>query len=54
MASTGEREIRGLAKGMKHFGLTKGTILTHHQEETIKIPGAEIEIIPFPKWLLES
>jgi predicted AAA+ superfamily ATPase len=53
-AGTREREIRGLVKGMKHFGLKKGTILTRHQEETIKTPDAEIEVIPFPKWLLEA
>lgn len=52
MADTREREIKALEKGLKHFGLKKGLILTHSHEESIKEQDYEIDIIPFPKWLL--
>ena len=52
LADTREREIRALKKGMKHFGLKKGIILTHSQEEFLKEDDAEINIIPLPQWLL--
>jgi hypothetical protein len=50
---TREREIRALRKGMQHFGLGKGIILTLNQEETIIENGFEITVIPTSKWLLE-
>lgn len=52
LADTREREIRALKKGMKHFGLNKGIILTHSQEEFLQEDDAEINIIPLPQWLL--
>jgi len=51
---TREREIRALKKGMQHFGLDKGTILTLSQEELIKGKDFEITVVPISKWLLET
>jgi predicted AAA+ superfamily ATPase len=53
LADTRERELRGLIKGLKHFGLTRGTILTNRQEETITKEDVEIQVLPFSKWLLD-
>lgn len=53
LADTRERETRALKKGMKHFGLTKGIILTANQEETIKEKDFEIDVVPLNKWLLD-
>jgi len=50
---TRDREVRSLIKGMKHFGLMRGLILTYESEEIIKHNGYEIEVKPVWKWLLE-
>lgn len=49
---TREREIQALRKGMKHFGMNKGLILTYEAEEIIQHNGSEIEVRPVWKWLL--
>ena len=49
---TREREVRALRKGMKHFGMNKGQILTYEAEEIIQHNGSEIEVRPVWKWLL--
>jgi hypothetical protein len=49
---TREREIRALRKGMKHFGMNKGLVLTYEAEEIIQHKGSEIEVRPVWKWLL--
>jgi len=49
---TKEREIRALTKGLRHFGLNEGIILTLDTEETIKSEGYDIEVKPVWKWLL--
>jgi hypothetical protein len=54
MENTREREVRALKKGMMHFGLKKGIILTANREESIKDRDSEIDVIPFPKWLLSD
>jgi len=51
---TREREIRALKKGMQHFGLDKGTILTLNQTETINENDFEITVIPVSNWLLKA
>lgn len=51
---TRERELRALKKGMQHFGLDKGTILTLNQEESITGKDFEIMVVPISKWLLET
>ncbi len=51
---TREREIRALKKGMQHFSLDKGTILTLNQEEIINENDFEITVTPVSKWLLEA
>jgi predicted AAA+ superfamily ATPase len=50
---TREREIRGLFKAMKHFGLKSGSILTAGEEETIKVNDRTIAVRPVWKWLLK-
>lgn len=49
---TREREVRALRKGMKHFGMNKGLILTFEVEEIIQHNGYEIEVKPVWKWIL--
>jgi len=49
-----ERELSGLIEAMNKFGLKRGLIITHDQEETIKQPGKVIQIKPAWKWLLEN
>lgn len=52
LPGTRERETRALKKGLKHFGLKRGIILTHNQEERFVEEGFEISVVPFRKWLL--
>jgi len=49
---TREREIRALRKGMRHFGVNKGLILTYEAEDIIQNNGYEIEVRPVWKWFL--
>jgi len=52
LVDTKERETRALIKGIKHFGLKKGLILTFDSEEIIKTGEYEIDVKPVWKWLL--
>ncbi|MGA1867154.1 MAG: ATP-binding protein [bacterium] len=52
LIDTREREICALKKGMKHFRLKKGIILTNNQEESLKEQDCVISVIPISKWLL--
>ncbi|MBC8358194.1 MAG: ATP-binding protein [Candidatus Aminicenantes bacterium] len=52
LTDTKERETRALIKGIKHFGLKKGLILTFDSEEIIKSGEYELEVKPVWKWLL--
>ncbi len=54
LPGTRERETRSLKKGLKHFKLKRGIILTHSQEETLIEEGFEISVVPFRKWFLEE
>ena len=54
LEDTREREIRALQKGMQHFDLDQGMILTLNQEETIVVGNFQIAVIPVAKWLLET
>lgn len=54
LEDTREREIRALQKGMQHFDLDQGIILTLDQEETIVVDNSKIAVIPVAKWLLET
>ena len=47
-----ERELRALKKGMKHFDLNKGLILTASHEESIIEENVEIDVLPITRWLL--
>ena len=48
------RIIRALQKGMQHFDLDQGIILTIDQEETIVVDNFVIAVIPVAKWLRET
>jgi hypothetical protein len=50
--SNKEREISGLLEAMNKFKLKKGVVLTHEQEEELKINGKKIKILPAWKWML--
>jgi predicted AAA+ superfamily ATPase len=43
-----------LKKGLQHFGLEKGIIITLNQEETIMENDMEITVIPANKWIIET
>ena len=49
-----EREIGGLNNAMKKFNLKQGLILTHDQENELKIENKKIVVKPVWKWLLEK
>jgi predicted AAA+ superfamily ATPase len=49
-----DREIQGLLTALNKFKLKEGIIITDEQEETRKIDGKSIKIIPVWKWLLEN
>ena len=48
-----QREINGLLEALRKFKLKEGLILTHGQEEEIKIEKKLIRIVPTWKWLLD-
>jgi predicted AAA+ superfamily ATPase len=47
-----KREIQGLLEAMRSLKIKKGGILTYNQEETRKVDGETIRMIPVWKWLL--
>ena len=48
-----EREINGLIEAAVKFNLNTGLILTHDQEEDIKVDNIKIKIMPVLKWIFE-
>lgn len=54
LEDTRTREIGALKKGMRHFGLNSGVILTVDREETIIEDNFVINVVPAPKWFLET
>jgi uncharacterized protein len=49
-----DRETGGLLEALEKFRLTRGTILTYDQEDTLKQDGYTILIQPVWRWLLEE
>jgi len=49
---TKEREIRGLIRCMREFGLKEGIIITKDSESIEKIDGLRIRFVLLKKWLL--
>ena len=49
-----ERETTGLAEAMDKFKLNEGVILTHNQEDSLKIGNKDITIKPVWKWFLNN
>jgi predicted AAA+ superfamily ATPase len=45
------REKEGLLQAMKKTKLSKGTIITLNQQDTIKEQGKKINVLPVWKWL---
>jgi len=52
--NTREREITSLIKGMDHYHLQEGFIITLDQEEKIKVDGKFILVVPFYKFCLRE
>jgi len=48
-----DRELGGIDGAMTLHNLTAGLILTYHQEETITLGNAVIQVLPVWKWLIE-
>jgi len=47
-----DRELDGLAGAMAMHNLTKGIIITYHQEEVLTHNGYAIQVMPAWKWLI--
>ncbi len=46
-----KREVNGLVEALQKFGLPEGTIITHTQEDTLKMAGKTIKVNPAWRWL---
>ena len=44
------REVEGLMEALEAFDLSEGLILTFNQQDTLKIDGKTIKIIPAWRW----
>ncbi|MCK5132175.1 MAG: ATP-binding protein [Candidatus Sabulitectum sp.] len=51
---TRNREIRALSEAMEELKLSKSTVISLHDEETIETYSGKIDIIPAWKWLLRN
>ncbi len=51
-AEVKKREIDGLIEAMVAYNLKSGCILTENEQDTMKVDGFQITIIPMWKWLL--
>jgi hypothetical protein len=51
-ADNREREVSGLMEACAAFGLKEGTLVTEHEEETLKKDGVAVRIVPAWKWLV--
>lgn len=49
-----QREIEGLMEAMRSYKLNEGLLLTHNEEDKLKVNPGLIKIIPVWKWLLGS
>ena len=49
---TRKRELDALLEGMKELGLKNGTIVTRNEEESIKLDGKTVEVLPAWKFCL--
>ena len=49
---TKKREIEGLMEAMNAYHLREGIVLTENEQDTIKMDGCVISVIPIWKWLL--
>ena len=47
-----QRELRGLQKAMQRFALDRGSIISHSQEESVRMKEGVVEVIPAWKWAL--
>jgi predicted AAA+ superfamily ATPase len=51
-AENRQREMDGLADAMETLKLSRGLIVTLHQEERLKVRGMKIDVMPAWKWLV--
>jgi len=49
-----EREVRALSEAMEDLKLTKSTIVSLYNEETVETSSGKIDIVPAWKWLLTN
>lgn len=52
--SNKERELNGLIEAMDKFKLKEAVILTHEQEEELKVKSKKIKVLPIWKWLIKN
>lgn len=49
-----KREIEGVLEAMEKYKLTRGTILTHNQADTISRGDKRINVLPVWRWMIEE
>ncbi len=54
MATSRQRELKGLFEAIRVLNLKHGQILTYNQEEQIDMEGCTIQVTPVWKWLLNA
>jgi len=52
--NTLKRELMALTEGMRYFNLKQSFLITKEREETLKVEGREIVIMPMWKWLISG
>ena len=52
--SNKERELNGLIEAMDKFKLKEAVILTHEQEEELKVKSKRIKVLPVWKWMIKN
>ena len=45
-----DREIDGLVRAMEACSLSRGTIVTENQRDTISVGDRRIDVVPFWEW----
>lgn len=53
-AQNEKREIEGLTEAMGFFMLKEGLIVTYDQEDTVKVNGKTIHLVPAWKWMSQN
>lgn len=51
---TRARELRALEAGMAEVGVGHATLVTRHEEETLRLSSGVVRVVPAWRWLLEA